>query len=46
VDEDPDYPATAVNSHIQVEEIEINGLKKKITQKSYQLVDGTIHKVT
>lgn len=27
VDEDPDYPPTAVNSHIEVMEIVINGLK-------------------
>lgn len=46
VNEDPDYPSTAVNSHILVEEIDINGKKQRVTHKSYQLVDGTIHKVT
>jgi hypothetical protein len=46
VEEDPDYPATAMNSHIVIEEVEINGKRQRVIRKSYQLVDGTIHNIT
>jgi len=42
IDEDPDFPASALNSHIQIEEIEINGHKQRVFKKSYQMLDGTI----
>lgn len=35
VEVDPDYPPTAINSHIVVEEIEVNGKKQRIIRKSY-----------
>lgn len=46
IEKDPDYPPTAVNSHVTVEEVEINASKQRLTQKRYQLVDGTIKDVT
>jgi hypothetical protein len=46
VEEDPDYPPTALNSHVLVEEIEINGKKQRVVRKSYKLVDGSIQNIT
>jgi len=35
VEDDPDYPATAMNSHIVIEEVEINGKRQRVMRKSY-----------